>query len=83
MKMKRGKDSWWRTVHYKYDLAIYVKCKCGYEYACSSNKRNKDGDLSFEQEITKLYHYRPVCGARKKWYQEVPTQSEDRPIYMR
>lgn len=83
MRMKRGKDSYWITYKYQADIAIYARCKCGYEYACSSNQRNEDGSLSFKQIITKLYPYCPLCGARKKKYTTEPIQSDELPIYMR
>lgn len=71
--MKRGTDHSWEIRKYFGDIALYARCKCGFEYACSSSKRNEeDGSWSFKQEITKLYYYCPNCGARKKWYNEVP-----------
>ena len=66
--MKRGKDHNWEIVKYKGDISLYARCKCGYRYACSSSKRNDDGTFSLEQEITKIFPYCPVCGARKKTY---------------
>lgn len=66
--MKRGKDHNWEIVKYKGDISLYARCKCGYRYSCSSSKRNDDGTFSFEQEITKIFPYCPVCGARKKRY---------------
>ncbi len=72
MKMKRGTDHSWDIRKYEGDIAWYAHCKCGFGYACSSSKRDKDGSWNFEQEITKLYYYCPNCGACKKWYNEVP-----------
>lgn len=70
--MRKGRqiDRIWEIRKYKDDLALYAHCKCGFEYYCSSNKRNEDGSWSFEQEINpyKIYHYCPNCGAHKKWY---------------
>ena len=60
------------TRKYIDDVAIYAHCKCGFEYACSSSKRNKNGSWSLEQEITKLYYYCPNCGAHKKYYNDIP-----------
>lgn len=68
MRVKRGKDSWWRTVKYKGDLAIYAKCKCGFRYNCSTVQSVKP----FKVEIDCLYHYCPNCGAHKKWYEDEP-----------
>ena len=69
---KRGVDHTWEIRKYLGDIALYAHCKCGFEYTCSSSKRKTDGSFSFEQEITQLYHYCPYCGARKKWYNDVP-----------
>lgn len=74
MKMKRGKDRQWQICKYLDDIALYAKCKCGFYYPCSSNTRNPDGTWGFKQEITKLYHYCPNCGAYKKYYNETPQQ---------
>ena len=63
---KRGKDHEWDIRKLDGDIALYAHCKCGYEYVCSSNKRNADGTFSFEQEVTNIFPYCPVCGARKK-----------------
>jgi hypothetical protein len=65
MKMKRGTDHHWHVIRYKGNMAYYAKCKCGYEYCCGS---------AFPKEIgiNKIYPYCPVCGARKKWYNEIP-----------
>lgn len=68
----RGIDHHWEIRKYLGDIALYAHCKCGFEYACSSSKRKPDGSFSFEQEITKLYLYCPYCGARKKWYNDIP-----------
>ena len=70
--MKRGTDHSWQVRKYYGNAAFYAHCKCGYEYCCSSSKRNEDGTLSFKQIITKIYLYCPYCGARKKWYNEEP-----------
>ena len=72
MRKGRGIDHSWETRKYIGDIAIYANCKCGFEYACSSSKRNKDGSWSFEQEITNLYYYCPNCGAHKKYYNDIP-----------
>lgn len=72
MKMKRGTDHWWEVRRYTGDIALYAHCKCGYQYNCSSKKRNKDGSWSLEPVITKIHFYCPHCGARKKWYNEKP-----------
>ena len=68
MKNKRGTCHYWNIIKYKGDLSLYAHCKCGFEYACSSNKRNENGSWSFEQEITKIYPFCPCCGAREKYY---------------
>ena len=72
--MRKGRqiDRKWDIRKYKGDLALYAHCSCGFQYACSSSKRNKDGTWSFQQEITKMYNYCPYCGAHKKWYNEIP-----------
>ena len=72
MRKGRGIDHNWDIRKYKGDLALYAHCSCGFQYACSSSKRNEDGLWSFQQEITQLYHYCPNCGAHKKWYNENP-----------
>ena len=72
MKMKRGTDHSWEVRKYLGDIALYAYCNCGFQYCCSSNERNEDGTWSFQQTITKLWYYCPNCGARKKWYNEVP-----------
>ena len=43
--MKKGRriDHAWNIRKYKGDLALYAHCSCGFQYACSSNKRNEDG----------------------------------------
>jgi len=74
MRMKRGTDHNWETRKYRGDMAIYAHCHCGFEYCCSSSKRNDDGSWSFMQIITKLYRYCPNCGARKKTYNLEPTR---------
>lgn len=71
-RQKRGKDHNWQTRKYYGDAAIYAHCKCGFQYNCSSSKRNEDGTWSLKQYITKLYLYCPRCGARKKCYNEEP-----------
>ena len=70
MRLKRGKDSYWKVGKYQGDVAWYARCKCGFQYRCSSNLRNEDGTWSFKQYISTLYPYCPNCGARKKWYNE-------------
>ena len=72
MKMKRGTDHYWEVRRYKDDIALYAHCKCGFEYSCSSSARNEDGTWSFKQVITKIWQYCPNCGARKKWYNDIP-----------
>lgn len=76
MRRGRGIDHSWNIRKYKGDLALYAHCSCGFQYACSSNKRKEDGSFSFEQEITKLYYYCPNCGAHKKWYNEEPRKMD-------
>ncbi len=70
--MRKGRqiDRHWEIRRYKGDIALYAHCKCGFNYCCSSNKRNEDGSWSFEQYINlnKIFHYCPNCGAHKKWY---------------
>lgn len=75
--MKRGKDHWWEIRKYFGDTALYAHCKCGFQYGCSSSTRNEDGSWNFKQQITKLYRYCPLCGARKKWYNETPIKLEE------
>ena len=72
--MRKGRriDHSWEVRKYKYDMALYARCSCGFQYVCSSSKRNEDGSWSFQQEITKLYPYCPQCGAHKKWYNIIP-----------
>lgn len=70
--MKRGTDHEWRVIKYKGDLAVYAKCKCGFEYNCGRSKRMEGGPLSIKQFPTVMYPYCPYCGARKKRYNEEP-----------
>lgn len=72
MKMKRGTNHSWEVRRYKGDIALYAHCNCGFEYSCSSSIRNEDGTWSLKQAITKIYRYCPNCGAKKKWYNDVP-----------
>ena len=76
MRKGRGIDHNWQVCKYIDDIALYARCKCGYYYRCSSNKRNEDGTWSLEQETTKLYHYCPNCGAHKLWYNEEPQKMD-------
>ena len=69
MRMKRGTDHSWKVVRYKTDMFLYAKCKCGFEYNCGSTYHNEG--------ITRLYRYCPSCGARKKWYNDVPEKIDD------
>lgn len=66
MRKGRSIDHHWEIRKYNGDIALYAHCRCGFEYACSSNKRKLDGSFSFEQEIDSLYNYCPNCGAHKK-----------------
>ena len=70
MKMKRGTDHYWEVRKYKDDLALYAHCNCGFEYVCSKTKYAED--KGFSTEISFLYRYCPKCGAKKKWYNDVP-----------
>ena len=72
MKMKRGTDHNWEIRRYKADLTWYAHCKCGYQYGCSRSLRNEDGSWNFKQYIAILHAYCPNCGARKKYYNELP-----------
>lgn len=74
MRKGRGIDHEWQICKYLGDIALYARCKCGFYYPCSSSIRNPDGTWGFKQEITKLYHYCPSCGAHKKYYNETPQQ---------
>ena len=74
MKMKRGTDHWWEVRRYQGDAALYARCKCGFQYNCSSSKINEED--CWKQAITKIYLYCPYCGARKKWYNEEPKKIE-------
>ena len=71
--MRKGRqiDRDWDIRKYKGDIAFYAHCSCGFQYACSSSKRNEDGTCNFQQEITKMYNYCPNCGAHKKYYNAV------------
>ena len=70
--MRKGRqiDRKWDIRKYKGDGALYAHCKCGFEYCCSSSRRNEDGSWTLKQYINpnKIYRYCPNCGARKKWY---------------
>ena len=73
MRKGRGIDHHWEIRKYNFDLALYAHCRCGFQYACSHNKRVENG-FAFGQEIDFLYNYCPNCGAHKKWYNEVPVK---------
>ena len=64
MRVKRGKDSYWRPIKFKGDGAIYAKCKCGFYYPCYKS----EDILVTKLDPYKMYHYCPSCGARKKYY---------------
>lgn len=70
MKMKRGTDHEWFVVKYKGDVAVYARCKCGFEYNCGQSRRMEDGTWSTKQYPSIMYRYCPWCGARKKRYNE-------------
>ena len=70
MKMKRGTDHEWFVVKYKDDVAVYARCKCGFEYNCGQSRRMEDGTWSIKQYPSIMYRYCPWCGARKKRYNE-------------
>lgn len=78
MKMKRGTDHYWEVIKYSGDIAIYARCKCGFEYRCSHGKREEDGTWSLEQVIDNVYPYCPWCGARKKKYNIKPIAKGDK-----
>lgn len=59
--MKRGTDHTWEIRRYSGDIALYVHCKCGFEYGCS------EWEESGKVVVKYLYSYCPCCGARKKW----------------
>lgn len=67
---KRMKYDNWYIIKFKWDIALYAKCRCGFKYCCSSNVRNDDGSWSPKQEIVKLYPYCPMCGHKKRTYSE-------------
>ena len=71
MRVKRGKDKWWKVYKYAGDGAYYARCKCGWYYACGSI-------LSEERDPDKwkMYSYCPRCGARKKLYNIEPIKSD-------
>ena len=70
--MKRGTDHNWEIRKYKGDICYYARCKCSFQYCCSSSVRIHDEPGGSQQIINKIYPYCPQCGARKKWYNEEP-----------
>lgn len=74
MKSKRGihgkPDNLWRTVKHGGDLAIYARCRCGFEYSVQKEVRGEDGCwlLPREADPAKMYHFCPNCGSRKTKY---------------
>ena len=74
--MKRGTDHSWTLVRYKFDIAIYALCGCGYHYICS---KTEGGGLKQVVDENKLFPYCPVCGARKKNYSTEVVQKECTP----
>lgn len=77
--MKRGTDHIWKVVKYKGDVAIYAKCRCGFQYNCGTNKKLEDGSFSLTQVPSSMYPYCPWCGARKKLYNEIPEKIDKCP----
>lgn len=71
-RQKRNINNYWQIRKYFGDGALYAHCKCGFQYNCSSSRREEDGTWSLKQYISTIYHYCPWCGARKKWYNEEP-----------
>ena len=73
MRKGRQVDKKWDIRKYKGDGALYAHCKCGFEYCCSSSRRNEDGSWTLKQYINsyKIFHYCPNCGAHKKWYNTI------------
>lgn len=74
--MKRGTNHDWVVIRYKGDVAIYARCKCGFEYDCGKSKRLEDGSFSITQYPAIMYQYCPWCGVRKKRYNEEPIKLE-------
>ena len=73
MKNKRGTDHTWQIVKFTGDIALYAKCKCGFNYCCSTTGRDENGYWIFAKQIIdpyKIYPYCPLCGARKKYYND-------------
>lgn len=56
MGIKRTK---WKIVKYKGDMAFYARCKCGYEYCCSTFNTSQ-----MKSKISLLHNYCPNCGMR-------------------
>lgn len=73
MRVIRGKDRNWRVKKFLGDGAYYAYCKCGFWFPCY---RLTD-TFRVELNPSSMYHYCPNCGARKKWYNEVPEQVND------
>lgn len=65
----RGIDHSWQFVQYLYDSAIYARCSCGFHYPCYKN-HSISNPFPIEPDIHKLYYYCPLCGSRKKWYND-------------
>lgn len=76
MKSKRGyrgrQDHVWEIVKHPPDLAIYARCKCGFEHDVGKDARGKDGTWLFpwEPDPNKMYRFCPNCGSRKTKYIE-------------
>ena len=71
MKNKRGTDHKWEIVKFTGDIVLYAKCKCGFNYCCSTSGRDENGYWTPTKQIIdphKIYPYCPLCGARKKYY---------------
>lgn len=69
-KNPRGKDPTWRIVKYKGDVSYYARCKCGYHCICSFPGNVSKGEPIAVFDSGMLYPYCPVCGSKKKWYED-------------
>lgn len=68
-KNTRGKDPWWRIVKYQGDVAYYARCKCGFHYGCYDVNYAEERPL-VTIDTDRLYPYCPICGSKKKWYDD-------------
>ena len=80
--VKRGTDHKWEIIRYKGNMALYARCKCGFEYRCSRTEfiESVDGSKSSKEHIAIIYPYCHCCGAKKEFYNAEPEKLDGFPV---